>query len=124
MADKRKAVPRFASDSDEASFWATHDSAEYELGEEVEVEVSPRARTRLISIRLPEWLLADLKREAAELGKPYQRLVRETLERRQGGASVAAEARTTYGYTAPRAIEARFRKRASRYGAAVLEAIA
>jgi predicted DNA binding CopG/RHH family protein len=119
MADekKRKPVPKFSSDEEEVKHWLAHDSSEYELGETVEVEVSPRARTQAISIRLPKDLLERLKGEAGERGVPYQRLIRERLEGKREYAPHWSAAERHVPYDARTDELRRSRERLSRGGA-------
>lgn len=79
-------IPVFASEAEEARFWAEHG-----LGEELLEEMTPppegllptaRPRTRAISLRLDEDLLRRLKAMARRKGKGYQTLLKEfVLER-------------------------------------------
>jgi predicted DNA binding CopG/RHH family protein len=122
MSDKKgkKQVPSFRSNREEAEFWRHNDSADFELGDEVQVEVAPDARTKAISIRLPERLLQDLKREAEGQGMAYQRLIRMTLEARQQErhSSTAAEKTVPYGAAGDRrGIVERQRERMMKAGA-------
>jgi hypothetical protein len=41
---KRKPLPTFATEAEEAAFWATHSTEDYDVGETVTVTVSPSAR--------------------------------------------------------------------------------
>lgn len=50
-------------------------------------EFAPKAAR--LTMRLPEALLAAVKAEARRRGLPYQRLIRETLERATGAARAA-----------------------------------
>lgn len=76
-----KKVPNFASREEEARFWEDNDSSEFELGDEVTVTVEPQAKTKMISIRVSVLLLETYKRIAAAANIPYQRLMKEVLER-------------------------------------------
>lgn len=106
MSDSKnkKPIPDFATEEDEADFWSTRDTTEYDLGPEVTMDADPGSRTRPISIRLPEWLLAAIREEAGRRRMPYQRLMRDTLEHRfkaRVGES-AAEPRPPYSAGEPR----------------------
>ncbi len=77
-------VPAFASEAEEAAFWATH-----ELGDELLEQMRPRAdpklprpRTRPIAIRFDESTLARVKDLARRRGKGYQTLVKEFVSER------------------------------------------
>lgn len=76
-----KSVPRFKNEEEERRFWATHDSADY-----VEWNSAKRAKfpnlkpsSRIISLRLPEALLNDLKILANKRDVPYQSLMKILL---------------------------------------------
>jgi len=78
----RRHIPHFRSEAAEQEFWATHDAMDYEMElVEAEVKVDPLARTRLISLRLPERLIRDLKEVAHSEGLPYQKLIRLCLQK-------------------------------------------
>lgn len=80
----RKKVPPFKNEAEEFEFWSTHDSTEY-------VDWSKAARvsfpnlkpsTRTISLRLPAWLLDELKVLANKQDIPYQSLMKMYLSER------------------------------------------
>jgi predicted DNA binding CopG/RHH family protein len=85
---RQKPLPSFASEGEEARYWARTDSAQHmnltDASEEVpvEVEVDQGGNLRGIYIRLPERLLSGLKTVAARKELPYQLLVREWLAER------------------------------------------
>jgi predicted DNA binding CopG/RHH family protein len=81
---KLKKVPTFKNEEEEFEFWSTHDSTEY-------VDWSRAARvsfpnlkpsTRTISLRLPAWLLDELKVLANKQDIPYQSLLKIYLSER------------------------------------------
>ena len=81
---KLKKVPTFNNEEEEFEFWSTHDSTEY-------VDWSKAARvsfpnlkpsTRTISLRLPAWLLDELKVLANKQDIPYQSLLKMYLSER------------------------------------------
>ena len=81
---KLKKVPTFKSEEEEFEFWSTHDSTEY-------VDWSRAARvsfpnlkpsTKTISLRLPAWLLDELKVLANKQDIPYQSLLKMYLSER------------------------------------------
>jgi len=84
----KKRLPSFASEEQEARYWAKTDSAEHmdldDASEEVpvEVDVDRGGNLRGIYIRLPERLLAGLKTMASRKELPYQLLVRQWLAER------------------------------------------
>ena len=95
---KVKRLPKFKSEDEEREFWSTHDSTEYVDPSKMKLtlfsNLQPSSRT--ISIRLPEYLLRNLKFLANQRDVPYQSLlkilladkVRETLRsgKRNGAA--------------------------------------
>jgi predicted DNA binding CopG/RHH family protein len=81
---KLKKVPTFNNEEEEFEFWSTHDSTEY-------VDWSKAARvsfpnlkpsTRTISLRLPAWLLHELKILTNKQDVPYQSLLKMYLSER------------------------------------------
>jgi predicted DNA binding CopG/RHH family protein len=85
---KLKPIPKFASEAAEQEFWDTADTTEYFDWTQARRVVFPNLKptTTPISMRLPETLLADLKRLANEQDVPYQSLMKVYLAER-----VAAE---------------------------------
>jgi len=81
---EKKKIPHFKDEDEEREFWATHDSTEY-----IDWSTSKRIRfsdlkpsERVISIRMPEFLIADLKFLANKKGIPYQSLTKVYLAER------------------------------------------
>lgn len=82
---KRKSLPRFHSEEQERTFWATHDLTDYvDTGKGVWGIAADRypTRTRSVSIRLPESLLSSLKRLAQLRDVAYQALIKLWLSER------------------------------------------
>jgi len=81
---KRKAIPKFASEAVEQEFWTTADTTEYFDWSRARRVVFPKLKptSTPISMRLPETLLADLKRLANEQDVPYQSLMKVYLAER------------------------------------------
>jgi predicted DNA binding CopG/RHH family protein len=79
-----KTIPDFKNIEDEASFWDTHDSAEYVDWSKAEKTIFPNLKysTESISLRLPSPLLARLKELANEKDVPYQSLMKVYLSER------------------------------------------
>jgi len=71
-------LPQFASEQEEAEFWATHDSTEYlDDTEPVDVTfVDARPPKKQISLRLDADVIAELKAVARSKGIGYQTLIR------------------------------------------------
>ena len=79
-----KSIPQFRNEDEERKFWATHDVTDY-----VDWKSARRVRfsnlkptLRTISIRLPEYLIGDLKALANERDIPYQALLKQLLAER------------------------------------------
>jgi len=81
---KPKRIPDFTSEAGEQEFWSTADTTKYFDWSRARRLVFPRLKptTTLISMRLPETLLTDLKRLANEQDVPYQSLVKVYLAER------------------------------------------
>lgn len=82
MKRKLKKIPPFPNEDTERDFWATHDSTEYiDWSEAAKNPSFPNLKpsTRSISIRLPEWLITELKRLANKRDIPYQSLMKVFL---------------------------------------------
>ena len=75
---KLKWKPTFKTDTQEAAFWASHDSTEYIDYSQSRRVVFPRLRpsTETISLRLPKSLLDQLKTLANKRDVPYQTLLK------------------------------------------------
>lgn len=88
MAERR----RFKSEDDERQFWSEHDSSElvdWAKAERVTLpELKPSLKT--ISLRLPSFMLEEIKRLAHKRDIPYQSLIKlflaERVERELRGA--------------------------------------
>lgn len=85
-------LPRFKSKSDEAAFWETHSVAEYledlrkiddlfALSPILSEQIKERAKKKSISIRLARWEIESAKKIAKTRKIPYQRLLREWIDR-------------------------------------------
>lgn len=71
-------IPQFASEQEEAEFWATHDATEF-LNETEAVEVTfvdARPPKKQISLRLDAETIESLKAVATQKGVGYQTLIR------------------------------------------------
>ena len=79
-----KKIPKFKSETEEAEFWATHDSTGYIDYSAVKRVVFPNLKpsTKTISIRLPESLIEHLKLLANKRDVPYQSLLKIFLSER------------------------------------------
>ena len=84
MSSSRKKVPKFDSEDAEREFWSSHDSSEYVDWSAARpvVLANLRPTLRTISIRLPEPMLAELRRLANKRDIPYQSLIKSFLAER------------------------------------------
>ena len=75
---KLKKIPKFKSEEEEFEFWSAHDFTEYinlsKPGRAVFPKLKPSTRT--VSIRLPEYLIENLKMLANKKDVPYQSLLK------------------------------------------------
>jgi predicted DNA binding CopG/RHH family protein len=80
----RKKIPKFSSEDAEREFWGGEDSTEYIDWSKGSQATLPKLRPtlRTISIRLPESMIAALKRLANKRDVPYQSLVKVFLAER------------------------------------------
>lgn len=80
----RKKLPRFESEAEEREFWAEHDSADYLGWSEAKPTVLANLRpsTSTISLRLPDFMLEELKLLAHQRDVPYQSLLKVFLAER------------------------------------------
>lgn len=82
---KIKEIPAFQSEEEEFEFWSTHDLTDYFDVDQAVMRASfPNLKpsTRSISLRLPESMLAELKRLANKQDVPYQSLLKVYLAER------------------------------------------
>ena len=84
MKKKLKEIPKFKNEDEEREFWGTHDSTEYFDWDKAEVAVFPNLKptTKTISLRLPVWMLDNLKVAANKRDVPYQSLIKMFLKDR------------------------------------------
>ena len=75
-----KTVPKMTTDAEAESF-LEQDLSDLDFRQFREIAWEAQPKTARINMRLPEGLFAAVKAKAARLGVPYQRLIREALER-------------------------------------------
>ena len=82
MRKQTKAVPKFASEAEEKTFWESHDTTDYLDWSKARNAVLPNLKptTRTISLRLPQHLLDSLKVAANARDVPYQSLIKGWLQ--------------------------------------------
>lgn len=75
---KLKLIPQFKNEDEERDFWATHDSTDYIDWSKAEEVIFPNLKpsTESISLRLPSFLLANIKQLANKKDVPYQSLMK------------------------------------------------
>jgi len=80
----KKRLPRFRDEDEERAFWAAHDSTAYlDWRKAVRTrlpELKPSRKT--ISVRLPAWMIEELKVLANQRDVPYQSLLKVYLAER------------------------------------------
>ncbi len=81
MRIPRKKIPTFKTDRDAEDFVASADLSEFDLSGFRPVRFEYEAKGAKVNMRLPESLLAAVKHRATLLGIPYQRFIRDVLER-------------------------------------------
>ncbi|MAZ78246.1 MAG: hypothetical protein CMF39_06165 [Legionellaceae bacterium] len=76
-----KSLPKFKNLAEEQKFWEEHDSADYVDWSKAKLAKLPNLKpsTRVISLRLPESLLIDIKHMANKNDVPYQSLIKLLL---------------------------------------------
>ena len=76
-----KKTPKFASEDEERKFWAEHDTTDYFDYSKAKKVTFPNLKqtSRMISIRLPESLLANIKVIANQADVPYQSMMKVLL---------------------------------------------
>lgn len=84
MQSTSKEMPKLATEEDERTFWATHDSTEFVDWDKAEAVVLPHLKTstKSISLRLPESMLDQLRMIANKRDVPYQSLIKLFLMER------------------------------------------
>lgn len=81
MAKKLKKIPKFKNEDEEAEFWNTHDSTAYVDWSKAKRGIFPNLKpsSRSISIRLPEYIINQIKIQANKLDIPYQSLIKQYI---------------------------------------------
>ena len=82
MNKQLKAVPQFANEAEERTFWEKHDSTDYLDWTKAQRAVLPNLKptTKTISLRLPQHLLDSIKAAANSRDVPYQSLIKVWLQ--------------------------------------------
>ncbi len=81
---KLKEIPRFKNETEERKFWANHDSTEFVDWDKAELisfsNLKPTMKT--ISLRLPEFVVNELRSMAQKRDVSYQSLIKVFLKER------------------------------------------
>ena len=77
----KKKIPTFKTDREAERFTDTADLSDYDLSGARPVRFEFEKKDARVNMRLPQALLEALKERAKQRGIPYQRLIREALER-------------------------------------------
>ncbi len=77
----KKKIPTFKTDREAERFIDTADLSGYDLSGARPVRFEFEKKDARVNMRLPKPLLDALKERAKQRGIPYQRLIREALER-------------------------------------------
>lgn len=82
--NKLKKIPLFRNEEEERDFWAKNDSSEYIEWKKAERVILPKLKpsTKTISLRLPEYILDEIKMLARKKDVPYQSLIKMFLHDR------------------------------------------
>ncbi len=76
----KKPLPTFKTDAEAEKFIEEADLSEYDLsGDRMRFEFEKK--TKQVNMRMPENLIKAVKAKAKLRGIPYQRFIRETLEK-------------------------------------------
>ncbi len=76
---KRLKVPKFKNEDQEREFWSKIDVTEYFEPSDFERAYFPNLRptSKAISIRMPEYMILELKQKANAIDIPYQALIKK-----------------------------------------------
>jgi predicted DNA binding CopG/RHH family protein len=77
----KKKIPTFKTDREAERFIDTADLSDYDLSGARPVRFEFEKKDARVNMRLPRPLLDAVKERARQRGIPYQRLIREALER-------------------------------------------
>jgi len=82
--NRLKTIPKFQDEDEEREFWAKSDSTEYINWKKSEKIAFSKLKpsTKTISLRLPEFILEELKMIANKRDVPYQSLIKIFLKER------------------------------------------
>ncbi len=80
--EQHKSIPQFESEDQERAFWAEKDSVEYIDWSKAEKTIFPNLKptSKTISLRLPGFIIDELKVIAHKRDIPYQSLIKIFLK--------------------------------------------
>ena len=80
---KQLVLPNFKNEDEERDFWDKIDLTEYFEPYDLKQALFPNLKRtkKLISIRLPEQLLLEVREQAHKLSVPYQQLIQQYIQR-------------------------------------------
>ncbi len=81
VADKGKAFPVFTTDAEAEQFLDTADLSEYDFSQFKPARFELRKKDARINMRVPAPQLDAIKQAAANEGIPYQRFIRNAIDR-------------------------------------------
>jgi predicted DNA binding CopG/RHH family protein len=83
MSNKRKLepLPTFETDDEAERFVDEADLTDYDLSSGSITRFEFEKKTKQVNLRMPESLVRAVKAKAAARGIPYQRFIREALEK-------------------------------------------
>lgn len=77
----KKQWPKLTSDEDAERFVDEADLSEYDFSQMKPVRFEFQDKDARVTMRLPATMLTALKKRALEVGLPYQRYIRQMIER-------------------------------------------
>lgn len=80
----KKKIPAFKTDREAEAFVASANLTEYVLSGAKPIRFEFEKKEARVNMRIPDSLLAAVKTRAGERGIPYQRFIREALDREVG----------------------------------------
>ncbi|MEO3999004.1 BrnA antitoxin family protein [Mesorhizobium sp. CAU 1732] len=79
--EKLKPFPRFETDEEAEKFVAEADLSEYHFSQFKPMQFEFERKSEQVNLRMSAGLLTKIKQRAEARGIPYQRFIREILER-------------------------------------------
>ena len=81
MDKKLKKLPKFKNEDEERKFWDSHSSVDYFDWSKAQNVIFPNLKptSRSISLRLPEYIISQVKVRANKLDVPYQSLMKQYI---------------------------------------------